>query len=122
MMRTDGTEAGTFEESIPPMPSNDPRLGLPEADLQEAVIAMAGHLGWAHYHTHDSRRSPAGFPDLVLAHPKRGVTMFVELKATKGRISRAQGAWLHILEEAGNQVAVWRPAHWYTGHIEDVLR
>lgn len=44
---------------------------MSESVFQSKVINMAKSLGWEHYHTHDSRRSVAGFPDLVLVHPQR---------------------------------------------------
>jgi hypothetical protein len=65
------------------------------------------------YHTHDSRRSQAGFPDLVLVRPPR--LIFAELKTAKGRVSPAQGEWLedlgHVASKVGPriEVAVWRP-------------
>jgi hypothetical protein len=48
------------------------------------------------YHTHDSRRSQAGFPDLVaIRRDPDGVTLFVgELKRENGRITAEQSAWL----------------------------
>lgn len=110
---------------IPPPPdamAGDPRLGMPERDLQEAVTDLAGALGWLTYHTHDSRRSPAGFPDLVLVNPARRRTLWVELKAMKGHVTRAQAAWLYALAEAGNHVHLWTPAEWLTGTIERELR
>ena len=42
-----------------------------EADFQADVIAAAEGRGWLWFHCYDSRRSPPGFPDLVLAHPKK---------------------------------------------------
>lgn len=33
---------------------------MTEAQFQSAIITLATRLGWMHYHTHDSRRSPAG--------------------------------------------------------------
>ena len=44
------------------------------------------------YHTHDSRRSAKGFPDLVLA--KNGVVLIVELKTDTGVATPDQVAWL----------------------------
>ncbi len=48
------------------------------------------------YHTHDSRRSQAGFPDIVaIRHDPRGRTLAVlELKRETGRTTEDQGRWL----------------------------
>jgi hypothetical protein len=79
-----------------------------ERDWQQAVVDCARWNSWLCYHTHDSRRSTAGFPDLCLV---RGAELlFVELKSEKGRISPAQRAWLDALEAAGAEVWVWRPS------------
>ena len=61
----------------------------------------------------------AGFVDLVLVHPARGVTLFRELKARKGRMSPAQEQWGVWLTAGGNDWGVWRPADW--SEIVDVL-
>jgi len=100
----------------------DHRLDLPEQDLQEAIVELAGHLGYMHYHTHDARRSPQGFPDLVLVHAPRRRTIYAELKSMKGHLTEAQTRWLHALAEAGNHVHLWTPADWITGGIERELR
>jgi hypothetical protein len=43
-----------------------------------------------------------------MVHPVRG-TIFVELKATKGVVSNTQWEWINALEDAGQEVHVWRP-------------
>jgi hypothetical protein len=43
-----------------------------------------------------------------MVHPARG-TIFVELKATKGVVSNTQWEWINALEDAGQEVHVWRP-------------
>ena len=50
-----------------------------------------------------------GFPDLVMAHPSRGV-IFAELKSQVGRVSPGQRIWLNVLEAAGAECYVWRPS------------
>ncbi|MCC6312227.1 MAG: hypothetical protein IT345_15125, partial [Trueperaceae bacterium] len=59
-----------------------------ERDFQALVVQLARLRGWRVYHTFDSRRSPAGFPDLVLARPPRLV--IAELKSEKGRVADEQ--------------------------------
>src|SRR3990172_6784273 len=68
-----------------------------ECDFQSRVIRLAESLGWYCYHTHDSRRSQKGFPDLVMV---RGDTcLFVELKRESGSLSVDQSRWLSALRE-----------------------
>ena len=62
------------------------------------------------YHTHDSRRSPAGFPDRVYCGP--GGVLFRELKTDTGKLSDAQVTWLAALKLAGGDVGTWRPVDW----------
>lgn len=87
-----------------------------EAGFLAAVRELAARAGWLAYHTHDSRRSEAGFPDLVLV--RRGRMLLVELKAEGGRLTDEQQTWLAQLarvagESAGAvDVHVWRPSDW----------
>lgn len=82
-------------------------LALTEAQWQELVVDFARLHGWRHYHTHDSRRSAAGFPDLVLVRGPE--LLFVELKSEKGRITPQQRQWLEALD-AVTETHVWRPS------------
>lgn len=93
-------------------------------ELEAAIADMCQLLGLLHYHTHDSRRSPPGFPDFVIAST-RGV-LFREVKGTfrNGRgdkLTHAQISWLNALQETGQDVAVWRAADWHSGRIEREL-
>lgn len=59
---------------------------MKEAVLQAQIEQLARTLGWLVYHTHDSRRSQAGFPDLVLVHARQRRVLWRELKTQKGRV------------------------------------
>ena len=83
-----------------------------ERDFQRAVCQLAKALGCIVYHTHDSRRSEPGFPDLVIVG-KRGF-MFRELKQPKGILSAEQQVWLDKLTAAKADADVWRPSDWPT--------
>ena len=80
---------------------------ITEKQFQAQVIDMAKIFKWTYYYTYSSKRSPAGFPDLVLVREK---VMFRELKTDKGRVSPAQKAWGVKLADAGSDFAVWRPS------------
>jgi hypothetical protein len=105
---------------------------MTEAQFQRTVIEAAQALGWLCYHTHDSRRSAAGFPDLVLVRDR---VLFVELKTERGKLSGAQEQWRDAIVGAIRrwttkqgaayyaapfQWCLWRPSNWST--IEEVLR
>ncbi len=89
---------------------------MTEAELERAVRhqlrLLRGVLG---YHTYDSRRSPAGFPDWVIVGP--GGIIFRELKGEATRVSKQQLQWLAALAKVGQDAAVWRPTDLYSGRI-----
>ena len=83
-----------------------------EAAFQMAVVKLARSNNWLWYHTHDSRRSPSGFVDGVLAKAGQPLYM-VELKTDAGQVTPAQAAWLTTLERCAGVISeVWRPSMW----------
>jgi len=92
---------------------------ISEREFQNAVVELAKWTGWMVYHPLPAQnvrghwRTPTlgdvGFPDLVLAHPTKGV-IFAELKSRVGKLSDAQTRWLSTLRLAGAEAYVWRPA------------
>jgi hypothetical protein len=104
------------------------RDGIAEDALQEQVLHIAELYGWLAYHTHDSRRSQPGFPDLVLIRSPE--LIFAELKSERGRVRPDQAKWLahltgltvevenvlaHLTAVGGNSSLaidsyVWRPS------------
>lgn len=95
---------------------------MSESQLQEQIIALAERMGWKHYHVYDSRRSVAGFPDLVLVHARQRRVLWRELKSETGTTTPEQKAWLSVLSVVGEDVDVWRPRDWFAGTIEKELR
>ena len=84
---------------------------ITEKAFQQAVVDLARLNGWLCYHTYDSRRSEAGFPDLVLV--KGRVLIFAELKKEKGRLTKDQAAWREALWNVPKiGVCLWRPSDW----------
>lgn len=72
---------------------------MSEKQLQQGLVDAAGHCGWLVYHTHDSRRSEPGFPDLVLVHRDRLRIAFIECKSERGRMTTDQVKWIVALED-----------------------
>lgn len=92
-----------------------------EKELQEHIITSARALGWKVYHTHDSRRSDPGYPDLHLVHTHARLSIFRELKTAKGRLTRAQIEWIDALRAAGVNAGVWRPESVIDGSVQQML-
>jgi hypothetical protein len=99
---------------------------MSEKAFTTTVINLATMLGWRHYHTHDSRRSDPGWPDLVLARKIPAAKLiladlvFAELKTETGKVTPAQADWLEMLRLAGQRVYIWRPSD--LERIAEILR
>lgn len=94
---------------------------MSEDELQTAVIKIAEQLGWLIYHTHNSKRSQPGFPDLTMVHEASGRLMFRELKSMKGTWRPMQREWLQALRAVGIDADVWRPDAFYSRRIHNEL-
>lgn len=97
---------------------------LTEADYCSRIEDALDVGGWTWYHTRDSRRSKAGFPDYVCTRNAglRGAgavyeLMFLEVKGNppsgKGKLTKEQGDWLRALKlvPGVKAAAVW-PENW----------
>jgi hypothetical protein len=99
--------------------AGQPPRRVRESEFMRAVIRVAESQGWAVYHTHDSRRSAAGFPDLVLL--RRELQLAVELKrSAQERPTAEQLAWLARFRAARVPAFVWTPEVW--ADVERVLK
>lgn len=90
---------------------------MSEKQFQQQVVDMARALGWMAYHTHDSRRSEPGFPDLVLVRER---IIYAELKSETGKPTLEQLSWMEALKVAGAEVYLWRPSD--ACEIEETLK
>lgn len=103
-------QARSIQEKVPESLAELPH-DISERDFQWAIIEVAEENGWTFYHTYNSRRCVAGFPDLVLV--RNGVLIFSELKVGKNKTTAAQERWLDALAAVpGVRVRRWRPEHW----------
>lgn len=107
---------------------------MTEDELLKAIIQTAHLFGWRCFHQRAGRTAggswarttegDSGFPDLVLAHPRRpGVVLFIECKSATGRLRPEQERWRDVLLwPAGPRWFLLRPQHWADGTIERLLR
>ena len=85
-----------------------------EASFQAQIIRLAELCKWRVYHVsnvkgHLRNRTSVGFPDLVLVRDR---VIFAEIKAEKGRMTKAQKDWNEALHIAGAETYIWRPRDW----------
>lgn len=83
---------------------------MSEQQLQDQILECARAMGLLAYHTHDSRHSQAGFPDLVIIGALGMV--YLELKSATGKVTSEQDQWLWALKGVGQRAFVVRPKHW----------
>ena len=104
---------------MPKAPQN-----MHEYQLQAGVMQLCRYFDLLAYHTHDSRRSAEGFPDVVVLGTS---LLLAELKVGGRKLTPAQEAWGEGLEEAasfdGSRILyrVWREEHWWSGEIRATL-
>lgn len=101
------------QHGLPPAPARERKRDvtrITEKQFMAQVVAFAKLHGWLVYHTHDSRRSERGFPDLVLV---RGECHIWELKVKPGTLSVEQADWIEALRGAGMKAQVLYPSDWF---------
>jgi hypothetical protein len=80
-----------------------------EAAFQAWIVAHAKERGWRVYHTHDSRKSAGGFPDLHMLRAGRQVVL--EVKTMTGVLSNDQADWISAYNDSGIFAKLVRPIH-----------
>lgn len=93
-----------------------------ERQWQAVIEEAAAYLGYPFaYHTHDSRKSDEGFPDLVLVKPGVRVIYF-ECKTDKpgSKPTQKQVDWVRALRSTGAHAWIVRPRN--VDFVLDVLR
>jgi hypothetical protein len=92
---------------------------MTEDELLLEITRWCQALHLPMYHTHDSRRSPAGFPDLVIIGSS---VLWRELKTEGGSVRREQEMWGASLLAAGQDWGIWRPSMLESGRIVTELQ
>ena len=85
-----------------------------EKSFMAAVVEYAKLRNWRCYHTFDSRKSEAGFPDVVFARGSRFKLRLVvaELKLAGKKPTESQWFFVDAFEYAGVPTYVWTPDDW----------
>lgn len=91
---------------------------MKESVFQSQVGQYARARGALHYHTYNSERSDAGFPDSVILG---NWIMFLELKSDSdsARVSDKQKTWIQRLKDRGYDADVYWPADWESGELQN---
>ncbi len=114
--RRAATNGGTMPRTTRAGKTAGPKLGENvRGGLLDTVLEACRVMGLLVYHTHDSRHSEAGFPDLVIVGP--GGCLFRELKGDGGKVSPAQQKWVDALVAAGQDAGFWWPDDLRSGRI-----
>ena len=90
---------------------------IPLRKVYDFLVGKKQQLFTFAYHTHDSRYSQGGYPDLTLVHPNNRRVIFAELKKRGGYPSTEQRLWLAALSCAleytpNVSVHLWDPDDW----------
>lgn len=92
------------------------KASMTEGEMQDSIRQAALQHHWRFYHTFNSRRSDAGFPDCVCV--RDGRLMFFELKRQSGRVSMQQVLWIVELGQVpGVDAYIVRPEPRCSGEI-----
>jgi hypothetical protein len=98
------------------MSENDLHVSVTSGTRRKPGLCELLGLKW--YHTHNSKHSPSGFPDLVITGRR---TIYRELKREGEDPTEAQEEWIAALKAAGDDVDVWRPSDFLSGRCEREL-
>lgn len=93
---------------------------MKEHELQEWVRRLARDLGCMFYHTWNSQKSAAGFPDCVIITQDNRLIV-AELKREHTKPSAAQLGWLAAFRDAGVETYIWRPSDFISCEIHRIL-
>ncbi len=98
--------------------------------LTDTIIGMAHDLGWLVHHDRPARtvdgwrtavQGDAGFPDLLMIHPKTGAVLCMELKREGKQPTEPQEVWLAAFAKSPIRSGVWRPSDLLSGAVGEAL-
>lgn len=86
---------------------------LTEKQFQSLVMGELRREGFITYHVHDSRKTTAGFPDVIAINTGRRLLLAPELKVRDNQPTAAQLTWIEAFQSVEKVWSgVWRPEMW----------
>ena len=94
------------------------RIVVTEKQFSQQIEQLLDLFGWRWCHFRPARTAQGwrtaisgyeGFPDYIAVKGKR--LLIAEIKSDKGKLSPEQEVWLDELAACGQEVYLWRPAH-----------
>lgn len=82
---------------------------ISEKEFQRSVCDLMKRNGWKYHHQTISRKSAAGWFDLVACRER---IIFVELKTETGALEAEQANWRDRIIAAGGEWHCFRPSDW----------
>lgn len=96
---------------------------MSEDELLSRVLDLLELHGWWAYHVRNSRagivQGQVGFPDVIALRGKR--ILVAELKRELAEPTACQLDWLERFRTTGADPYLWRPSHYLSGRIGEVL-
>jgi hypothetical protein len=98
-------------QSVPPGTPAEVYDSWDHKEFDHRVKQVAVENGWLTYHTNNSRKSEAGYPDWTFVKDR---VIWMELKVHPDKPSAAQEEWIEALQAAGQWVFVFYPEDFKT--------
>lgn len=92
---------------------------MTEAEFLKLVIMKCDDNGLTWWHDYNSKRNPAGLPDLTICGTHH--LIWRELKLIGESPQKEQVTWKYRLLGAGQDYAVWTPRDLSSGRIDEEL-
>ena len=104
MRMTDDEYAAYLKRNGMPVPRQGPQVidqSVTEGEFQAWVLDLANRNGWLAYHTHDSRKSAAGFPDVDTRQGRSHDCRRAQVRGREDHAPRANAVARRALVRAG---------------------
>ena len=97
-------------------------MGTPEKRVQNAIKRALNQLGFFVSDFSQPRASmqTPGIPDLYACHPGWQMSLWIEVKANKGKLTTAQAFWHEMAEGSGVNVVTAHELRDVTSYLQEI--